>query len=138
MWARRSAWPNWKVTRSAAFFAGAASAAMLLNSGAEASRLKSLLPQRKTAPRGAVFRFGAVRRSVRGGIRRMGVAVFQLVLGRLAHFADAHVEMQRLAGHRVVHVHVDGAHAHLVHGDRALAAFLHPQHGDVAGLEAVG
>src|SRR5690242_15321553 len=88
--------------------------------------------------RDAVLLLPLIRRSVLCTARRMGVAVLQFFLGGIAYFLDRDVEVQRLAGHRVVEVHVDRAHADLVHGDRALAAFLQRQHGGHAGLEVFG
>ncbi|KAG1605827.1 hypothetical protein G6F46_013439 [Rhizopus delemar] len=49
------------------------------------------------------------------------VAVVDLFLAGFAHIDDFHVEMQVLAGHRVVQVNVDHAHADLLHGHRARA-----------------
>src|SRR5690606_20773263 len=60
------------------------------------------------------------------------VAVLDLLGRCLAHVDDLDVEVQVLAGHRVVEVHVQQAHAHLVDGHRARAEVgvehhLHPR-----------
>lgn len=54
-------------------------------------------------------------RSVRWCARGVRMAVGDFVGGCFPHRTENHVEMQRLAGHGVVHVHIDRAHAHLVH-----------------------
>ena len=49
------------------------------------------------------------------------VAVVDLFLAGFAHVDDLDVEVQVLAGHRVVQVDVDDAHADLLHGHRTRA-----------------
>ena len=69
--------------------------------------------------------------------RRMRMAVLQLFFRGIAHFLHGHIEIQCLAGHRMVEVDVDRAHAHLVHRHRALAAFFEREHRHHARLEAI-
>src|SRR5688572_11312381 len=56
----------------------------------------------------------ALRASVRVPAVAVDVAVLDLFLAGLAHVHDLDVEVQVLAGHRVVEVDVDHAHAHLL------------------------
>ena len=71
------------------------------------------------------------------GTRRMRVAVLDFFFGGIAHFADAHIEMQFLTSHWVIQVHVDRTHPDLVHGHRTLTAFLQLKSGRHAWLEAI-
>ena len=62
---------------------------------------------------------GMDRRSVVVAALAVHVSVLELLGGGLAHLDDFDVEAKVLAGHRVVEVDIDHAHADFLHGHRA-------------------